>query len=160
MFIFYIGYKSEIKPKKRYWFSPHSSDSREEASTKRMLMSRVEWMLQIQEIFHKLVIEFDENIFHKNLIIQRIKESKEVFPLMEEELYDMAHLDKGYSLNQVTKAIASCEKTYLRYDDVIEKISVIGKDRSLLEDVSLIPASARNLTSIIIFIIIRLTIAR
>jgi len=73
--------KSKSKVGKKLWFSPSKSkelEQEESASIGKLFMSRVEWMLQLKEIFHRLVLEFDENIFHKRYIIQKIREFQDV----------------------------------------------------------------------------------
>ena len=49
-------------------------------SAERIFMSRTEWILKMKEIFANLVTEFEETLFHKALIMKRIKnESKVIF---------------------------------------------------------------------------------
>jgi len=65
--------KSEVKTGKKLWFSPVKvrEMKKDENPRGKLMMSRVEWMLQLKEIFHRLVLEFDENIFHKRYILQK-----------------------------------------------------------------------------------------
>jgi len=102
-------------------------------------------MLQLKEIFHRLVLEFDENVFHKRYIIQKIREFQDSFTLMDEEEYALKHLDRGCSVNQVIEAIRQSQENYLRYDDVTEMITIIGKNQNLLVDMPLVPLSSRNI---------------
>ena len=60
--------------------------------------------------------------------------------MLEEESYKAKHLDKGHTLKQIIQAIQGSEKLFLTYDDIIEKISTIGKKTNMLED-DLFPVS-------------------
>lgn len=47
-------------------------------SAERIFMSRTEWILKMKEIFENLVTEFEETLFHKALIMKRIKNESKV----------------------------------------------------------------------------------